>query len=76
MAIAKKGTGMKKVIASLMALMPIWSSADPVQTLIIDDEHIQMGLPEGEVGKYYTINPARKVAIDDNFSTCAKCCQC
>jgi hypothetical protein len=44
---------MKKFLASLFGIASVTASAAGMQTITVDEQHIQMGLAEGQVGEYY-----------------------
>ncbi len=47
-----------------IAMYLIFSKTVPVQTITVDDQHIQMSLPEGQVGEYYFIKSALGIELD------------
>ena len=55
---------MSKILAALIFLFLTVNNAAAMQTIFIDDKHIQMGLPEGQEGEYYTIKPAVEIELD------------
>src|SRR5690606_19323349 len=55
---------MKKFLASLFGVASLTASAAGMQVIKVDEQHIQMGLAEGQVGKYYSIKPAVEIELD------------
>ena len=55
---------MKKLIAALIGLASGTAMAAEIQTIKVDEKHIQMGLAEGQVGEYYSIKPAVEIELD------------
>jgi hypothetical protein len=55
---------MKKFLASLFSIATVTASAAGMQAIKVDEQHIQMGLAEGQVGEYYVIKPAIEIEID------------
>ena len=55
---------MKSCLALSLVLFSMVASAAEVQTIKVDDAHIQMGLPEGEEGAYYSIEPTNELLLD------------
>lgn len=55
---------MKSWLALSLVLFSMVVSAAEVQTIKVDDAHIQMGLPEGEEGAYYSIEPTNELLLD------------
>lgn len=55
---------MKKFLASLFGIASVTVSAASMQVITVDEQHIQMGLAEGQVGEYYAIKPAIEIELD------------
>lgn len=55
---------MKKFLASLFGIVSVTASAAGMQIIKVDEQHVQMGLAEGEVGEYYAIKPAIEIELD------------
>jgi hypothetical protein len=55
---------MKKFLASIFGIVSVTASAAGMQTIKVDEQHIQMGLAEKQVGEYYTIKPAVEIELD------------
>lgn len=59
-----RGRGMRSCLALSLILFSTVVGAAEVQTIKVDDAHIQMGLPEGEEGEYYSIEPTNEIILD------------
>ncbi|GGD09484.1 hypothetical protein [Halopseudomonas salina] len=55
---------MRKFLASLLSIASVTASAAGLQIIKVDEQHIQMGLAEGQVGEYYEIKPAIEIVLD------------
>ncbi len=55
---------MKNYLMSLLITIPFFSNAEEIQIIKVDEQHIQMGLAEGQVGKYYLIDSATQLQLD------------
>ncbi|MCJ8314824.1 MAG: hypothetical protein HRU38_22055 [Saccharospirillaceae bacterium] len=55
---------MNKILVSLFFIVSLTASAAEIQTITVDEKHIQIGLEKGQVGEFYSINPTLEIEID------------
>ena len=55
---------MRKLISIVLAILSIDLFAAENQNIIIDNEHIQIGLEQGKVGSFYSIKPCSSLIVD------------